>query len=251
MVVVEVRRQIGCTFEFRDAAKAILRASKGLQQGWKSFASRRFSIPPTFPKRSREIQHKCIRGDFRIARTMLQSKNYDALVLALESIEKMTKSCGAKDVVAKSVICNDCLKHLLFLLDTCNDIDRNGMEYGNSSVLPRKILGVIANSCEAIGKSDLELVLSANDNDLKTRWFLSLLLSTIQDAPSRPHDAFEAVRCLGQLLISKEVESVMVEKSAIDVISSARIAGFTCHQGLEQECNKLMLRLENVGYEED
>lgn len=247
MFVVEVRRQIGRSFEFRDVAKAILRASKGLQQGQKSFASRRFSIPATFPKRSREIQHKCIRDDFRVAKTMLQSKKYDAQVLALESIEKMMKSCEAKDVLAKSVIYNDCLKRLLFLLDTCNDIDRTGTESRNSSVLPRKILRVIANSCEAIGKSDLEVVLSANDNDLKTKSFLSLLLSTIQGAPSKPHNAFEAVRCLGHLLISEIVESAMVEINAIDVISSARSAGFACHQGLEQESNKLMLRLENVG----
>ena len=249
MIVVEVQRQSGCSFEFRDAAKNILRSAKGLQTQQRSVPARRFSIPPTLPKRSREVHQKCIRDDFQIAYSMLHSKKSDAQVLALESMEKMTKTCKAKDVAAKSVLGNyDCLKQLLLLLDTYNTTDQSisEMEPSHSSILRRKILTVLANSCEAISKADLADILSTNDSDLKTRSFLSLLLSSLEEASIRPHDAFQAVRCLRYLLVSKEVESVMIEMSAMEVISSACNAGFNCHEALEQESNKLMAQLQNV-----
>jgi len=246
-IIVEVQRQTGCSFEFRDVAKTIFSSAKGFQQQ-RSIPARRFSIPPTLPKRSREMQQKCIRDDFRIAYSMLHSKKSDAQVLALDSMEKMTKSCEAKEVAAKSVLGNnDCLKQLLLLLDTYStDRSISELESSHSSILRRKVLAVLANSCEAISKTDLADILSTNDNDLKTRSFLSLLLSSLQEASIRPHDAFQAVRCLRYLLVSKEVESVMIEMSAMDVISSACSAGFNCHEALEKESNELMLQLQNV-----
>lgn len=247
MVVVEVRRLMGCTFDFRDASRTILRASKGVQQGERSFPPRRFSIPPTIPKRSRESHHKCINDDFQSAYTMLQSEKCDIQILAIESMEKMMKSCGAQDVVAKLILWNcDCLKRLVSLLESCDGADQSGLESGHSSILRRNILGVVASSFEAISESDLTEVLSMEGNGLIARPFLSSLLSCVQEAISKPHDAFEAVRCLRYLLTSKDVEAAMMEMSAMDVISSARSAGINCHQGLELESNKLMAQLLNV-----
>jgi len=248
MVVVEVQRHAGCAFEFRDVAKSILRSAKGLQLK-RLPASRRYTIPHTLPKRSLEMHHKCIRDDFQIAYTMLHSNKSDAQVLALESMEKMTKSCEGRDIAAKSVLGDySCLKQLLSLLGTYNnnELASSEMKSIHSSVLRRKIFGVIANSCEAISECELADILSSRDNDLKTRSFLTMLLVSLQEAPVRPHDAFEAVRCLRHLLISKEVESAMIDMSAMDVITTAHSAGLVSHQGLEQESTKLMLRLQNA-----
>lgn len=249
MVVVEVRRQGGCSIHFRDTAKAILRSSKGLGKQQPSLSTRKFPMPATLPmpamlpRRSREAQHESIRDDFQIAYSMLRSKKTDAHLLALESIGKMT-SFSEANVAAKLVLSNfDCLKQLLFLLDLYTE-DRPSS--GMGSRCHRKILEVLANSCEAISASDLAGILSTNEHDLKTRSFLSFLLSSLREASIRPHDAFQAARCMRCLLISKEVESSLVEMSAIDAISSARNVGLNSHQALEQESYKLMGQLQNV-----
>lgn len=244
MAVVEIQRQAGCSFEFRDAAKAILRSAKGLQH--RAAPGRRFTIPSTLPKRSHEVHQKCIQDDFRIAYRMLSSGKSDAQALALESMEKMTKSCVTKDAAAKKVL-GDCLKQLLSVLDTYSaDQSISQEESCQSYNLRQKVFAVLANSCEAIGKPELAAILSTDDNDLKTRSFLCILLSSLREAPLKPHDAFQAVRCLRYLLISKEVEIAMIEMSAIEVISSARAAGSNCHGALESESRKLMTQLQNV-----
>lgn len=189
--------------------------------------------------------HECIRDDFRIAHTMLHSKKADSHLLALETMGKMTTKSEANDLAAKLVLSNcDCLKQLLFLLDLyTQDRLTPGMDH---SILCRKILEILANSCEAIRKSDLAGILSTNNHDLKTRSFLSLLLSSMDEAQTRPHDAFQAARCMRYLLISEEVESLLVDMSAMDVISSARNVGCKLHEELEQESFKLMGQLQNV-----
>eukprot|EP00536_Pseudo-nitzschia_multiseries_P003324 jgi/Psemu1/301905/fgenesh1_kg.51_\ len=244
MVVVEVQRLRGCSFEFRDAAKTILRASKGLYHEPQLRPSRRFTVPATIPRRTREDRQDCVRDDFKVAYSMLHSKKSDSQILALDRIENMSKSCEAKDLAAKSVLCDyDCLSQLLSLLDECNGTDQKGMNSLHSSILRRKIFGVIANCCEAVSTSDLAEILSTSDNHLKSRSFLSFLLASMQDASAKPHDAFEAARCLRLLLVSKEVEVVLAEMSATQVIETARNDALNSHRGLEQEASKLILQL--------
>lgn len=244
MTVVEVRRQAGCCMAFREAAKTILRSSKGLGSQQRS-APRKFNIPSTLPKRSMMDHQQCVRDEFRIAQSMLLSKKADSHLLALESMGKMTTKNEASDLAAKLVLSNcDCLKQMLFLLDLYTQ-DRSTSEMDHS-ILCRKILEILANSCEAIGKSDLEGILSTSDHDLKTRSFLSILLSSMDEAQSRPHDAYQAARCMRYLLVCEDVESTLIDMSAMDAISSARDVGCTLHKGLEQESFELMGQLQNV-----
>lgn len=250
MIVVEVRRHSGCSFQFRDAAKSILRASKGLNKQQIPISSRKFSIPLALPKRSIEAQRECVRDDFEISYKMLLSEKVDAHLLALENMGKMTSGTnhGTQDAAAKLVLGNrDCLKRILSLVDIYNkDRSMLGMESCYNSILCRKVLQVLANSCEAINKCDLADILSTTNHDLKSRSFLSLLLTSLHEASSRPHDAFQAARCMRCLLVSKEVESLLVEMSVFDAISSAHNVGLTFHQDLERESNQLMGKLQGV-----
>lgn len=209
--------------------------------------SRKFGLPPKLPKRSREAYHDCIRDDFRMAFNMLQSQKCDAHLLALETMGKMTTISGSSDVAAKMVLGNDCIEQLLTLLDIYSK-DRPNPENESCyrSTQCRRILEILANSCEAMSNSDLATILSTNDHGLKTRPFLCSLLSSLNEASTRPHDAFQAARCMRRLLISKEVESLLIELGAIDIISSARSVGVKCHEQLEQESFKLMGQLQNV-----
>lgn len=250
IVVVEVRRRAGCSFEFRDAAKTILRSSEGLVgKDLLSIQKRRFTIPCSLPRRSPGAYHECVQDDFKIAYSMLHSTKADENMLALESLRQMIKSSEANELVAKLVLGNnDCLKQLLVLLDSNNKNKFiSGMESSRkSSIMSRKILEILANACESITERDLAMILSMNDYRLKSRSFLTLLLSPLHEASRRPHDAFQAVRCLRYLMISKEVQSLMVELSAKDVVSSACVAGFTCHEELEQESNELIAQLQDA-----
>ena len=249
MIVVEVRRQSGCSIQFRDAAKAILRSSKGLAgKQQRSVPTRKFCIPPTLPRRTLKAHQECIRDNFQIAYTMLHSKKANAHLLALETMGKMTTSSEANDVAAKLVLSNyDCVKQMLFLLDFYKDrsLPETKPSY-HSTTMCRKVLEIVANSCEAISKTDLAGILSTNGQDLKTRSFISLLMYFLNEASARPHDAFQAARCVRSLLISEEVETLLVEMSAIDVISSAHSVGQSFHLELEQESNKLLGQLQNA-----
>jgi len=248
MVVVEVRRQAGCSCLFRDAAKAILRSSKNSGQQQRFSPPKKFCIPPMLPMRSREALHECIRDDFRIAHNMLQSEKADAHLLALDTMGKITTRSGTSDIGAKLVLNNnDCTKQLLALIDLYTK-DRPSPENESRfrSTQCRKILQVLANACEAISSSDLATILSTTDTGLKQRSFVSFLVSSLNEASKRPHEAFQAARCLRCLLVSKEVEGLLVEMSAIDAVSSANSVGISCHQELEQESFKLMGHLQNV-----
>jgi len=313
MIVVEIRRTSGCTFKFRDAAKTILRSAANKQTmaiipGGRAKAKRRFTIPLSLPKRSKEDLHRCIQDDFNIAYQMIHSRKYDTQVLGLESIEQMTrannmstnmnmnmnmnKSCDEmKYVVARSILgkgkndCDndncDCLKRLLLLLDTTSASDHHLRTSQSSSILlRRKVLTVLANSFEAINSTTIggesPDTLSTNDNDLtiiKTnKSLLSVLLSTLQETPIRPHDTFQAVRCLRYLLLMNRSLTTWKGEAAAEVVITAMmeinpnaldIVFSVCggnsgsngngnskqncrhhHKGLEQESSILMAQLQ-------
>jgi hypothetical protein len=173
---------------------------------------------------------------------MLHSGRADSQELALDSFEQMTRLCAAKDEAAKAVLSCDCFKQLIAVLEASTDNAGDGFQ---SSFLRRKVLAVLANACAALSQADLAEVLSANPI-LKERSFLSLLLLSVKDAPDRPHDAYHAVRCLQCLLVCKDVEGVLVEMSAMEVMQRARTAGSTSHSALEDETHKLIAQLQNA-----
>mmetsp|Transcript_38778 Transcript_38778/g.43667 ORF Transcript_38778/g.43667 Transcript_38778/m.43667 type:complete len:318 (-) Transcript_38778:53-1006(-) len=241
MIVVEIQRTSGCTFAFRDAAKTILRSVSPTKQTrtGPGLAKRRFTIPLSLPKRSKEDLQKCIQDDFQIAYQMISSPKYETQVLGLDSMEQLTRSAKkqhksgskedeVKNVVARSVLgrgsggavkdCDtdapicDCLKQLLLLLDTTAATPTNFQSSSSSSLLlRRKILTVLANSLEVLHSNNSTTCTNTMDtNDrsvilqtmMNTPSFVSVLLSTLQETtPLRPHTAFPAVRCLRYLLL--------------------------------------------------
>lgn len=246
-VVVEVQRTMGCSFRFREASRAVLRSAKGLPP---LPARKRFTMPSSLPARPVAVRQECVRDDFDIAYHMLQSERSDARALALESLEQMTddssSSCAAVEVAAKSVLSCQCVKQLLgFLMATEEDTTWHS-ETAPPSVLRRKVLGILANACAALGQADLAEILSVHDNELKNRSFLSVLLASLRDASSEPHDAYQAVRCLQSLVVSKEVEDAMFEMRAMELVESACDAGTSQHKALENESQKLMGQLRKI-----
>ena len=191
MIVVEIQRTSGCTFAFRDAAKTIVRsaaANANANKQTPGLAKRRFTIPVSLPKRSKEDLHQCIQDDFQIAYQMISSPKYETQVLGLDSMEQLTRCAKkqntsgsnadeVKNVVARSVLLDrgsrggavtdcdddndtpscDCLKQLLRLLDTTTTTTTTPTSCQASTscfLLCRKILTVLANSLEALNNDN-------------------------------------------------------------------------------------------------
>ncbi|KAG7355796.1 hypothetical protein IV203_000482 [Nitzschia inconspicua] len=229
-IVVEVQRLGGCSFGFREASRAILRSTRG-DSFQDTAPTRKLSIPPALPVRSLEVLESCTRDDFEIAMNMLQSECVDSQYLALDSLEQMTQSSELIQMAAKLVLESRCVERLVALLE--------------DDAMVRKVLAVLANACTALESADLaEMLLSIEQ--LKAASFLSYLLSSLGEASDRPLEAYQAARCLTALLISKEVESTIVQMSCMDVVESAHSAGSNRHHALEQESLKLMTHLRNV-----
>merc|ERR1712241_1573826 len=254
MIVVEIKRTFGCSLEFRDAAKSILRAIKtddnnNNDQKKKKGPPSSFAIPSFLPKRSQEDRTKSIEEDVKIACRMISSNKTDAQILGLESMERLTtiakknKNINDGDIIAaRSVLGHcDCLCRLLLDDDdtTTKKNDSNGIEDSSPSssssllLVRRKVLTILANSLEAVSSVKDEVTDDADGNmdRIQSRSFLALLLSCLQrdeDTSSSsacllPNDAYQAVRCLRYLLLKKEAVAATLlieEMNATDILSN-------------------------------
>jgi len=265
MIVVEIKRTFGCSLEFRDAAKSILRAIKtddnrnnNNDQKKKKGPPSSFAIPSFLPKRSQEDRTKSIEEDVKIACRMISSNKTDAQILGLESMERLTtiakknKNINDDDIIAaaRSVLGHcDCLCRLLLDDDdttTSKKNDSNGIEESNPSssssllLVRRKVLTILANSLEAVSSAKDEVTDDADGNmdRIQSRSFLALLLSCLQrddeddvlssSACLLPNDAYQAVRCLRYLLLKKEV--VVVATLLIEEMNATDILSNLCRR---------------------
>lgn len=277
-IVVEIRRRAGCSFAFRDAAKVILRSAKKNQQQQRTTTSpaskersRRFlPIPAFLPKRSREECQTCALNGFRVAHKMLLSTKYESQLLGLENMEKMLlmkastddEGFQAKEIVAKSILGNrdDCLRRLLslllddegFFVVSSEEEKESSCSFSHSaSLLRRKVLAVLANSCEAmrIGSGCNDEPASEGVPDFVISSSLrTLLLRTMREARIRPHDALQAARCARYLLVPRLGGEGGIEKeeslnAMLETVSVCRDAARDRHAALENETDQLFAQL--------
>jgi hypothetical protein len=234
-VIVEMQRRGGCSFSFRDTSRLVLRSAQGLPPA--VAPKRKFTVPPSLPQRSRDVQESCVRDDFELVLSMLRSERLDAQMLALDILEQITKTCGTAEVAAKLVLGCECLHHLMVLLE-----ENVGETVSAGS---RKIFAILANACSALDNSDLLEIISSREY-LKTASFLSHLLSSLGEASDRAHNAYQAAKCLQALLVSKEVENAIVQMSCMEIVETACRVGSISHHALHQESQMLLSRLRNV-----
>merc|ERR1711935_180158 len=275
MIVVEVKRTAGCSLEFRDAARSILRSVKKSGNNATPKAPKSFAIPSFLPKRSVEDQEKCIGDDVNnCCRNLLSSTKQDSHLLALDSMERMTTNKSNNNFAARCVLGHcDCLCRLIIgeeqeenfvceaatSAESCNRHESipsaAAAAPSSSNLVRRKVLTILANSFDAISGSteeEFDTILSKNENGtsdlIKSKSFLSLLLTCIEEAAACPHDAYQAVRCLRYLVTissTKEtVSSLIREMNGMDVIIGSNGFADCFHDGLERESNVLISQLE-------
>ena len=287
-LLVEVQKVSGCGYAYCRAAKAILRAAKGIGQPSNSSTTavpprpvpqapmaRSSTIPPiparglareeaTSPPKeseqapsSEEEQADSVDADTReglsIATELLAQEQDDARLLALESLEQLSRATTQKCWVAKSILTNEIGRSLVELVETRAPPPRHEWSretVGDSPVqrmqdefLTRKrrfALMVLSNCVQALEQSgELASLLLGEEGSLWTS--PSVVMALVQEvsaASERPHEACQATHCLRALATAVGTGNWMQKWGLSDILPQAQQVGALRHVELERACHK-------------
>jgi hypothetical protein len=174
-IVVEVQRQTGCSFLFHQAAKAILRSAKGIRTP--PAQKRSFSIPGCVPKESPEQQQRCTEEGLEIAFSLLKKDRFDAHLLAMESLEQLTRASVCRAFAAHKVLCGQFSSTLVSLIESRESKQAEAvseMEEKHFAIMHRHALTILANSLAAVQDSGELLGLLSQSNGLCSHSLLSV-----------------------------------------------------------------------------
>lgn len=242
MVLVEVQRTSGCSFQFHEASRSVLKSAKGIQC---TAPKRNLDIPSFIPRDSPEQKQRRIENGLQNAFNMLHTDRPDSQMLAMESLEQLTRSPASCKIAAKAVLRGECLTRLMTLVQDNDSGFLSDMEVRRVAVLKRRGLFVMANALCALSDSGELSSLLCSTPELKSRSLVSSLVEDLRDSSSKPHEATQAARCIQCLVNAKEVEAILVETSAMSAVSAALSVGGCRHLTLERESKKLKLHLTN------
>jgi hypothetical protein len=222
-VVVEVQRLEGCSFEFRQACKAVCRSAKGQAAGP---PKKSFGIPSCVPRETAEQQAKRFRSGLEAALSLIKSDRLDSQLMGFESMEKLSASPNT----ASSLLEGDCLD---ILMERCDEVESTSdIEEQHSRLMRRRVFTILANGLSACKNIPLELACES---------FVRKLLLCLSNSQEEPHEACQAARCLQALSSSDaSMQALLNELNATSVLSSAEGCN---HLALEQESRKLTMIL--------
>jgi hypothetical protein len=242
-IIVEIQRKCGCSFQFREAARAVLRSAKGVTT---QAPKRKLSIPSCIPRDTMEQEQQRAESCLEVALQQLCSMRLDSQLIGMESLEQITR-CESAGHISRKILEGSCLgKVLSAAQDDVTNARAGEIEGQHVSVMKRWATTVLANALCALSQSgQLEVVLR-DCAELKTEHFICNLVETLGDASSLPHEATQAARCIQHLLTSKDVLTFLDEMSAISVVSDACSTGAQRNSHLEQESKKLKVQLSSV-----
>jgi hypothetical protein len=245
MIVIEVQRQTGCSFLFHQAAKAILRSAKGIRTP--SALKRRFTIPSCVPRESPEQQQRCIEEGLEIAFNLLKKDRLDAHLLAMESLEQLTRGSECRSFAASKVLCGQLLSTLVSLIESRESNQAEAvseMEKKHFAVMHRHALTILANSLAAVQESGELLGLLSKSNELCSQSLFTVLVSDLNASSQRPYDACQSARCIQSFVSCEEVKDQLMDLGAADAVSTACVEGGCRNAMLENESKKLRFQMK-------
>ena len=246
-MLVEVQKVQGCSYLYCQAAKAILAAAKGQAAPKK----RAFPIPSAVTKASSATAsdpNAMAKEGIEIAFTLLQRKRMDGRLMAVESLVQISKSAKHKNYAARAILCEkqELRSTLLSMVEgkvtedsAAASTPTSELEKENARLMGRHALSVLANCLESLEQSgELSSVVNGEQQELCAQETLETLLSKVQSCEEAPHEAFQAVRCIGSLVRVSDACLGGVSSSQ-HVLAAAHATGGRCHARLEQECARL------------
>lgn len=244
-VLVEVQKVSGCSYLYCKAARAILLAAKGLEPQKK----REFTIPKCVIKDAAAVMphdsNAMAKEGIEIAFTLLQGKRLDSRLMAVESLVQISK---ASPCAAHAIWCEkeELRAALLSMVDGegagrgCSEMQKE-----HNRLMNRHALSVIANCLEALEHSgELQSVLVGEQGEeLCAQKTLETLISKVQAAGENPHEACQAMRCIGCLVRggSDDMKQNALAMGFYESLAAAHVTGGRWHARLEQECARLSL----------
>ena len=241
-IVVEVQRKCGCSYRFRETARTVLRSAKGVAP---ERARPALAIPSSILLDTPKQQQHRAESALEVAMQQLSSDRLDTQLIGMESLEQITQS-ASRFCVSNMVLEGECLAKVLAAAQDHAGNARSEFEEQHISIMKRRAMTVVANALSCLAESGRLDSLLSQCGEIKSESFICSLVDTLREASTSPHDATQAARCIQHLLTSKEVEAVLIEMSAISVVSDACTSGACRSALLEQESKKLKLLLSNV-----
>ena len=244
-VIVEVQRKCGCSFQFREIARTLLRAAKGC-----ATAPRRkvLPLPCSIPCESLHEREQRAEAGLQVAMEHLCSERLDSQLLGMQSLEQITRS-ESRACASKKVLSGPCLKKVLFAAqeDASSSVVSSDFEEEHMHVMKRSAMTVVANALNSLTESgDLNTEILRSCTDLKSEAFICCLVDTLREFRGAPHEATQAARCMQHLMTDKQVESLFHDMSVMSVISDACDYGATHSALLEHESMKLKAQMRSA-----
>lgn len=253
-VIVEMQRQNGCCYLFHQAAKAVLRAAKGLSS---EKQQRSYVVPSNLPKCTAEEERECLENGLELAMGMLKKERLDAHMLAMESLTQLSRSSKCRCLVAKAVLTGPLLENIVSLIECwqiCSQDEaadagepKGEMEQQQCATMHRLAIAVLANCLQTLeSEGELQSVMVERKEQLCSSALLMALVAEIGQAEQRPHDACEAARCLQPLVRScPDCKPLLMHCDCLNSLKIASDAGICSHANLERESKLLRNEIAN------
>ena len=241
-VIVEAQKIDGCCFLYCQAAKAVLRAAKGLA----AVPKRKFALPACVPRDTEDEQKANIKSGLNIASTMLKSDRLDAHMMAIDTLLHISKATQNPSFAAHCILCGEFRSTLLALVECCRmNHDQAETPLGESeqkmiALMHRNAVAIIANCLKSLQDSRELVQVISQQEELSSNDFLAALVEDVSACNERPHDACEAARCLHPLMYaSTEIRRKVMDLGAEGAVGAASQEGACRHALLDNACAKL------------
>mmetsp|Transcript_20626 Transcript_20626/g.30135 ORF Transcript_20626/g.30135 Transcript_20626/m.30135 type:complete len:283 (-) Transcript_20626:140-988(-) len=246
-LLLEVQRKSGSTITFHWAARSILKSAQGIAV--KETVPRPLAvslIPLPLPE-GKYREQIAVSKEIENIESLLQKDRLDANVLGMESLRFLTSvhstTPKTAEIVSRLIFHNQEGKSTIG--DKVKSILQNGylndnyeceIKRNSDRIMYNHALAVVANSLETIFKTG-DVQITESDTWL-TEELLPLLLREIKCA-QRPHDAFQAVKCLNALVgASANFRAYAAKIGALPVVLHIVKNGTCAHQRLRRELEK-------------
>ena len=227
--VVEIQRRSGCCFGFRSISRSILQAAQDIAPAPK----RAYNLPKAIVEKEQH-ESNCNEA-LGLAEDLLKKERLDAQELGMHSLLQMTRDRVCPDATS-ALLKGSAAKTVLSFLQSNNNANAGNNDDDDDETLNEHqhrmrgfALTILANCFEAeAGKMDLD--------GFATDALVQRIITELNEADRKPHNATQAARALTTLLKGSELARQKAGRlNASAAIHYAQTEGVSRHALLERE----------------